>query len=354
MEVSSVSSNEDGRDRIARLTTGMWVSQALMAGCRLRIADHLVNGPLEVSELASRTNSNPCNLYRLLRALSSVGIFEEMPVQKVFRNNELSELLTSDHPSGMKYWVELYDHESWTAWGNLFEAVKQGRSAMECSTSCNIFEFLSRPDHAERASTFDKAMQAKSKLYLERFDAAVFAGFKKIIDIGGGLGTFLQKILDEHPEVTGVVFDQADMIARALQCRSTPPGEASRLSFESGNFFEEVPAGGDAYVLKWILHDWDDDSCRKILTTCRQAMIRGCGPSELVSKRLFILDRIVPTGNTFSHSKWFDLNMMVICPGRERMLEEFESLLASSGFKLVNVILLELESNAVLQCTIVV
>jgi hypothetical protein len=315
-------------ERVRRLVMGFRATQLVHVAARLGIADLLRDGPQDASALATAVRAHPRALYRLLRALASLGLFAETPEGR-FQLTSLGELLRGDAPGSLRPLALLYGEDwVWRAYGGVFHSVMTGRPAFEHVHGQGLFDYLQR--HPEAAASFDYGMTA----YSEQEAAAIlgtydFADAGTIVDIGGGAGALLASILTAHPRARGVLFEQPGVIDRARDLM-TRAGLVERCATEGGDFFERVPSGGDLYVLKSVLHNWDDADGAAILRACRSAMHSRA--------RLLIIERVIPEGNEPSEAKLFDINMLVMLSGLERTVDEYRTLLRSGGFDLTRVI----------------
>ncbi|MFN2540569.1 MAG: methyltransferase, partial [Chthoniobacterales bacterium] len=218
--------------------------------------------------------------------------------------------------------------EHYPAWGELLHSVRTGEIAFDRAFGMPVWKFFSQnPDNAQ---TFNDAMTG---LTLAVNDAVIssydFSAIRTIVDIGGGHGSLLASILEAHPKMKGVLFDAPPVIDGA-QSRFQSEGLANRCELVAGDFFASVPLGGDAYILKWIIHDWDDERCIKILKNCHRAMTED--------GKLLLVEAVVPRGSELHFSKFMDLNMLVMTGGRERTADEYRTLLEASGFKLTRIV----------------
>jgi hypothetical protein len=294
---------------LMRLINGYQVAQAIHVAAALGIADELADGPRAVGELASVTATHAGALQRLLRALAAVEVVREED-DGTFGLTALGEALRG--PAGS--WAAFIGRPAhWTAWGHLLHSVQTGENAFRALHGVDVWEY--RAEDPEEAAVFDAAMTGLSR----RVNAAVaeahdFGRYGVIVDVGGGRGALLSSILARHPGVRGVLFDQSAVVAGA---------EADGFEIIGGSFFESVPEGGDAYLLKSVLHDWEDEPAIQILRVCRRAA--RSGTALLVIERQFALPA----------TKLSDLNMLVGPGGRERTAEEYASLLAAAGYELV-------------------
>jgi hypothetical protein len=313
---------------LLRLTYGAWIAQAIGVAARLRLADLMVRGPQSVDALANATGTHPSTLYRLLRALASTGVFVENE-EGAFALTPLAEGLRSDVDGSLQAICVLRTEPwAWDAWGDLLHSVTTGESAIRHVHGSDLFGYLD--EHPETQARFNQAMVSLSSTEIASILAAYdFSGFPTIADIGGGKGALLAAILSAYPLAQGILFDQPSTISGAGALLEQA-NVADRCVAVAGSFFEDVPEGGDLYLLKSIVHDWNDDRAELILRTCRQAMAPRA--------RLLLIERVIPPGNTPSFAKWMDLNMLIVADGRERTEAEFASLLDRTGFVLQRVI----------------
>jgi hypothetical protein len=318
------------RPRVAllQLLNGAWITQALHAAAKLRLADVLAAGPLPVEELAQRAGTDPQSTGRLLRTLAMFGVFTEVEPDH-FSLTPMSEHLRSDRPDSLYHWAIMQGEGwHWDAWGGLAENVRTGRTAFELAHQLPLFQFL---DQEPGASTlFNSAMAEMSSLAVKAIVQSYdFSAFRRVVDVGGGEGILLQHVLEAHGAVHGVLFDRPAALAQARARFQGTPLEG-RIEYQSGSFFETVPAGGDAYLMKHILHDWNDAQASQLLRVCRAQLPR--------QGRLLAIEYVLPPGDAFSPGKLLDLEMLVVCGGRERTLEHWKSLMAHNGLTLERVI----------------
>jgi hypothetical protein len=317
----------DARSDLLHLILGFQVSQAIHVVATLGLADHLASGPRTSGELAAATGTHPPTLYRLMRALASAGIFHETE-DRQFELTAIGQLLRSDVSGTQAPIAQMVGRTSyWQAWGNLLHTVRSGDTAFEHVHGTGVWEH--RANDPEEADVFDRAMASFTDLSATAIvEMCDFGRFATIVDVGGGDGTFLARILAVHPRVQATLFDQPHAIARAAASFASL-GLSSRCQTIAGSFFVGVPEGGDAYLLKNILHDWDDAAAIDILRACRRAM--------KPDSRLLVFEYVVGPPNTGPRGKFADLNMLVITGGLERSREEFELLFGRAGFRLNSV-----------------
>jgi O-methyltransferase domain/Dimerisation domain len=317
-------------DAMLERIAAYWQSQLVYVAAKLGIADVLVDGPLTVEEIAARVGAHPAYLKRVLRALASLGVFAADPHGR-FHLTRLAQTLRSDHPESLRdFALMLVDDYNWSAWGALEHAVKTGNTAFEHVHGSPAFPWMQA--HPEKEKIFSASMASISVME----NAAVarsyaFGKLGKVVDVGGAHGHLLATILRSYVKLRGVLFDQPQVIAEAAKAGyTTAPDVGSRCEVVSGDFFESVPPGADGYVLKYIMHDWDDDKCVRILQNCRKAM----GDDG----RVLVVDHVVAAGNRFDWGKLVDINMMVMLGSKERTKDEFRQLFTRAGLRLKRII----------------
>ena len=315
---------ESAAEALRRLVDGYQVSQAIHVAATLGIADLLADGPRTADDLSTLSDSHAASLYRLLRALASVGVLHEDDDRR-FALTDLGHCLRSDAPEPVGGWAEYIGRPyRWESWAYLIHSVRTGENAFRAAHGVDVWEYWSRAP--EEGAILDRAMTHGSlATHRALLDAYDFGRFGTVVDIGGGQGAFLAALLAEHPAMKGVLFDQRQVVEAAGELLGIA-GVADRCEVVAGSFFETVPAGGDAYVLQGILHDWTDDDAAAILRVCRQAVARDAA--------LLVLERELGGPNENRDAKFADLNMLVGPGGRERTLTEYGGLFAASGFEL--------------------
>ena len=323
---------------LMNLTAGKWVSQAIAVAAELGITDLLKDGPMTTADIARTANASEDGVYRLLRALGSVGLFAETG-NRSFRLTPLGRLLRTDSPQALGGYARFTGHDStWRPWGELRHSVRTGEPAFDHVFAMPIFEYFAKMP--ESAAVFDAAMTSistlESKAVVSAYD---FSGINTLVDVAGGHGLMIMTILKANRRMRGILFDLPHVTAGAtatLQRGSV----ADRCQIVSGDFFASVPEGGDAYVLKHIIHDWDDERATQILRNCHRAM--------QPSGKVLIVDAVIPPGNSAHFGKLLDLEMLVLTPrGRERTQGEFRELLKRSGFRLRRVVSTETHLSVV-------
>jgi hypothetical protein len=305
------------------MITGYWLSQAIYAAAKFGIADLLKNGPLPVEVLAQKTTTNPDALYRLLRALASAGIFAEGPPRH-FSLTPLAEPLRANVPDSKRALALMSGDEQFQAWTEIVYSIQTGKKAFDKVFGQPIFDYLG--EHLDKAQIFDAAMVGihgrESAAVQEAYD---FSGINSITDIGGGNGSQLIELLKANPGIRGTLFDLPHVIERA-KSNVAAAGMSDRCQLIAGSFFESVPAGADAYFMRHIIHDWEDEKSLTILRNCHRAM-----PAH---GRLLLVESVIPPGNEPFGGKFLDLVMLLIPGGKERTEVEYRALFQQAGFTL--------------------
>ncbi|MEP7010632.1 MAG: methyltransferase [Acidobacteriota bacterium] len=304
--------------------SGTGQTQAIRTASRLAIADRLGHGPQTAAALAEEVGADADALHRTLRALASSGIFR-LDTQGRFSNNRLSEALRSDR-AAVGPVAEYFGSEATvTAWADLIRTVETGENAFPRIYGQSIWTWFD--EHPNDLATFAAAMGAITEMYAPTVAAnPAFGRIARLADLGGGRGTMLAAILRRHPNLRGVLVDAPGVLDQALPYLERQ-GVLDRVERVPGNFFVEAPSGCDGYLLKQVLHDWDDERCRTILATCRRAAAPGA--------KLLVVESIVERNEAAGFGAKVDLHMLVACDGgRERSREEFRRLLEASEFAL--------------------
>lgn len=310
------------------MTSGYWISQSIYAAAKLGIADLLKDGAKNCEELATSTGTKARSLYRVMRALAQVGVFAEKQ-EGSFSLTPLSACLQSDIPGSVRALAILFGEEQYKAWGDILHSVRTGESSFEHLFGMPVFEYYAKNPEAEK--TFNAAMtsgsDAEKAAVTQTYD---FSNIRKLVDIGGGQGSFISSILKANPTLQGVLFDLPSVVEGAPNVISAE-GVAERCEIVGGSFYESVPSGADAYILKHVLHDWDDETSLTILKNCHSAIDEN--------GKLLVVEQIVPPGNEPALAKFMDVNMMMLHPGGcERTEAEYQALFEAAGFKLTKVI----------------
>jgi hypothetical protein len=309
-------------DRLVGLINGFQISQAIYVAVMLNIPDLLANGRRSSEEIAMMTECDGNALYRLMRALAAVGIITEMG-NRTFELTALGAGLRTSAAESRRAWVAFaLTPAHWAAWGNLLHGVRTGETPFRHVHGLGVWDYRKR--HPAEGKLFDLAMRERSSCFgRELADHYDFGCFERIGDIGGGDGSLLAALLTNCPKATGVLFDLPHVVANATTVFSQA-GVLDRSVIAAGDFFQEVPAGLDAYLLKHILHDWEDSEALSILRACRNGMKNDA--------KLLVIERLLAPPNHGLEGKLSDLNMLVNAGGRERRREEFYALLGEAGF----------------------
>lgn len=319
--------NDQAGYKLAGMITGYWVSQAVYVAAKLEIADKLASGPQTAADLAKQSGTHAPSLYRLLRALASVGVFRETTSQ-TFENTEVSTLLRQDIPGSQRPMALMMCEEHYFAWGELLYSVQTGEGSFRKRYGMPVFEYLGQ--NPEAAKLFDQAMTSihgrETQPMVASYD---FGQFNTVVDIGGGNGTLISAVLEQYPNVQGTLFDLPHVIERARQ-HLAGSSVLPRLKFAAGSFFEAVPTGADAYVMRHIIHDWYDDKCQTILNN----IVKVMKPTS----KVLVIESVIQPGNDEDWGKWLDLTMLTIPEGKERTAEEYSELFASVGLKLTSIV----------------
>ncbi len=306
------------------------IARCLYVVAESRIPDLLRNGSRSVEDLASETGLDPDALYRVLRTLSSVGFFRETEGRR-FALTRLSECLRDDAAGSMLPTAQ-YVGADWiyAGWSEVMKTMRNGKTHHENNHGMPFFAWYdSKPEYRR---IFDHAMTSMSAMAIPTITAAYdFSSLNTIVDVGGGEGGLLAAILRTAPHLKGILFDLPHVITKAQEVGLLSPVDvAPRVTMIGGDFFDGIPAGHDAYVLKWILHDWNDADASRLLATCHRAM-RGSG-------KLLIVEMLVGKKNRLSLAKISDIGMLVLTGGRERTELEYRELLRHAGFVLRRVV----------------
>jgi predicted O-methyltransferase YrrM len=309
------------------MINGFWISQALHVAATLGLADLLRDGPKTVQDLATRCAAHGPSLYRLLRALASIGVFAEDSWGR-FELTPLAEHLRTDVPSSHAAWAIWSGQKpTWTMWGELLHCIRTGEGGFSNAYGTSVWDFYAA--HPEQNAIFNAAMTGTSRAEAESLaDSYDFSQINTLVDVGGGEGVLLSALLAANPAMRGTLFDQPHVVGGAKAVLDAA-GVAHRSEILSGDFFAAVPAGAAAYVLKSIVHDWDDAQAETILRNCRRAL----SPDG----RVLVIERVIPSGNEFHPSKLGDLLMFVMYGGRERTAEDFAKLYARVGLRLTSI-----------------
>jgi hypothetical protein len=310
---------------IVRLAFGFAVSQALRVAADIGIADRLAAGERSVDDLAAETGSHAGALYRVMRLLAAEGVFRETDGRR-FGLTEIGEALRSDRRSSPLDMIRMLNREPYLACARLGHSVRTGLPAFDEVFGKSRFDWLD--DHPDEAALFQSAMIAFNQGSNDAVaDAYDFGPYSRVVDVGGGHGQLLSAILARYPHLSGVLFDLPSGVEAA---RSGVGGSLPRTEFVAGSFFESVPEKADVYVLKKVIHDWNDEKAIVILRNCRNAMTP--------QGRVLLAEAIIPAGNEPNPIKFADINMLVVTGGLERTQAEYAALLAEAGLRLQRII----------------
>lgn len=321
-------SDDSAASALWRLIDGFKVSQAIHAAASLGVADRIAEGARASDEIADAAGADRGAVYRLLRALAAHGVLREDEGRR-FSLTAMGECLRSDaDPSLSPYAVLIGQPYYWQAWGQLLHAVQTGENAFRSVHGATTWTY--RQQHPDQNAVFNAAMTANSRRVDRAIvDACDFSRFPRVADIGGGEGSLLAAVLAACPATRGVLVDRPHVVASAAPLLAAA-SVAERCEVVGGDFFEDIPGGCDAYILKFVLHDWDDTNAGRILRGCRRAM-----PQE---GRLFIVERIIGPPDHDPAAARSDLNMLVVQGGRERTRPEFDALLAGAALRVADVL----------------
>jgi hypothetical protein len=319
---------EAARRALGQMIGGYHVSQLVHVAARLGLADRMKDGPQRSEELAPEVGANARALHRLMRALVEIGLMTEGEDGR-FDLTPVGRWLQEDAPNSLRAAALCYGDAFYRAWALLLHSVRTGETAFEKVLGMPFFDYYCA--NPEAGEAFNGTMATLSRVIAGAVVAAYdFSGIRTIVDIGGGHGALLAAVLKANPPMKGILFDLPVVIESARPSIEAE-GLADRCELVAGDFFEAVPAGGDAYLMKWIIHDWDDERAVRILESCRRAMGN--------SSRLLLVEAVMPerlaSGPINARS---DINMMVLTGGCERTEPEYRALLAAAGFRLTRVI----------------
>jgi hypothetical protein len=315
--------------QMLELIVGYWVSQMIYVAAKLGLADHMQE-PTTVAALAERTKTHAPSLFRMMRALAGAGVFTERADGK-FELTPLGAMLRSNVPGSMRgFALMMIEKYNWDSWQELTYSITTGGVALEKALGMKAFEFLEH--HPEHARIFGESMSSLSAseqpAIVQAYD---FSRFKKIVDVGGSHGSLLCAILAANPKLHGVLYDNPRVIADAKKAPHVTRKEvAGRVELAGGDFFESVPSGADAYIMKYILHDWNDELSHTLLSNIRKSIDKN--------GTLLAVDNVIPAGNDPHWGKLLDINMLVLTGGKERTEKEFRELYRRAGFELTRVV----------------
>lgn len=325
--------------KMYELISGYWLACCIRTVAQLDIADHLLNGPQTLKELAKETESDERSLYRLLRVITGAGIFYERE-DGAFELNDFGATLLTDVPGSVKPWALANLGEHYPAFGELAYGIQTGKVPFELAHGMPVWEYYKQ--HPEEGANLAKAMAGMSGAVVETITETYdFTPYKTIVDVGGGNGALMFSVLNASPESTGIILDEPYVIEQTVQF--IPEDLKERCAVMGGSFFEEIPAGADLYMTKWVIHDWNDDEAVQILKNIHQVMPAG--------GKLLIIDSVIPddSRNTPHAGKLLDINIMAMTTGKERTLGEFRSLLERSGLNFIRLIETDTEISGIVE-----
>jgi hypothetical protein len=310
------------------LISGYWISQAIGVAAELGIADLLADGPRRTAELAQATGSHSQALYRLLRALASVGVFTEVDSQ-TFALTPLAEGLRTAAPASLRERaLQMCGDVSWRTWGQLSYSIRTGKPAFKQVHGMDPWEY--RAQNPELDARFNASMTSLANQAASAVVGAYdFSQLHTFVDVGGSHGALLIEILRANPSIRGVLFDLPHVVEGAREPLRAA-GLLERCDIVAGDMFDQIPAGGDAYVLSRVIHDWDDEHAVAALSNCRRVMNE--------SSKLLVVEEVIPAGDVPSYGKLSDLNMLIAPGGQERTEAEYRALYAAAGFTVTRLI----------------
>jgi len=307
---------------------GFALSRSIAVAAQLGIADLLKDGPKSPDELAQAVGAHPRSLYRMLRALAGVGIFKEGGDER-FSLTPLGEPLCNDAPESLRAFAALMaDEVNFEVWAQLPYSIQNGKPVAPHKFGMPWFAWLEQ-NPVEGKAFHDAMTSLSAGAVAAVLGAYDFSGINKLVDVGGGHGLLLASILSKYPNMTGLLYDAPTVISGAKEVLAAH-GVADRCEAVGGDFLKSVPAGGDAYILKHIIHDWSDEDCLMILSHCRAGMTAG--------GKVLIVEMVIPERNVPAISKFLDLEMLLFLTGCERTEAEYRSLLDGAGFELTRIV----------------
>jgi O-methyltransferase domain len=317
-------------EQLFQLCLGYLAPICLNVVTHLSVADEIAHGPKHVDEIARATSVNSDALYRVLRAVSTVGVFQEVEPRR-FAQTPMSDLLRRDHPQSVRPFVLFFpDPLHFRCYSNLMHSVRTGETTAKPTLGKELFEYLR--EHPEESEIFNAAMVNVTQMFippvLEAYD---FSGTRTLVDIGGGHGSVVGAILKKYPHMKGILFD-LDHVVEGASAHLKAEGVADRCEIQSGDFFKAVPAGGDTYIMKNIIHDWDDERSINILKNIA-SRLKGNPLGKVV-----LLEFALSSGSEPQVGKWADIEMLALPGGRERTEQEYRELFKRSGLRLTRVV----------------
>jgi len=315
--------SDNPQQLVMQIGIGYALSSVLHVATKLDIADKLANGPKSTADLAKSSGVLEAPLYRALRALASVGIFKEVG-DRTFENTPASDVLRTNHPQSLRKMAEfICEPFHFRTYAETLYSLQSGKPAGEKVAGMPLFEYF--PKNPELGELFNDAMtNFSASLVPAILEAYDFSGINTIVDVAGGHGMVVRSIVQKYPSMRGILFDMPHVIERAQR--------ADRLELIAGDFFKSVPSGGDAYVMKHIIHDWDDEHATMILKNIKTAM------GGNANARVLLFESVIKPGNDPDFAKILDIEMMLFPGGKERTDAEYAQLFAAAGFKLSRIV----------------
>jgi enamine deaminase RidA (YjgF/YER057c/UK114 family) len=314
--------------QLIQMGNAFWVSRMIYVAAQLGLADRLAGGPKTAEELAGPTKSHTRSLFRLMRALASLGVFTQSADGK-FGLTEMGQALRSEAPGCARSSIlALAGPLAWSVWAEFPYSIATGETGMEKVHGMGIFDYFAKDP--ELAGHFSAAMVGFHGGEPPAVAAAYdFSPFGTVVDVGGATGNMLCAVLAKHPKVKGVLYDLPHVVEDA-PALIKERGLSDRIRIESGSFFERAPAGGDAYILSHVIHDWDEEECLTILGHVKRAMNPGA--------KVLLVEMVLPEGSEFHPGKLLDLVMLTVPGGEERTPKEYAALLAKAGLRMTRVV----------------
>jgi hypothetical protein len=313
---------EDAEATLLRLIGGYRVTQAIYVVTKLGIPDSLAASPKDAATLATQVGAHPDHLFRVLRALTTVGVLT-MDDRERFSLTDVGLLLRKLPGGSMADPAIFAGEEPYRAWGDLFYSVTSGETAFDHAYGMGHFDYLA--SHPDPSATFNRLMAWSVGVAGDPLEGFDLSPYKLMVDVGGGKGALLASALRAHPGLRGILFDRAAAVEEAPSLLQQL-GVADRCEIRTGSAFEEVPSGGDVYVMSRVLHDWPDEKALLMLANCRKAMSKG--------GVLLLVEGVLPSAAASPARAWLDLVMMVMTGGRERTESEWRALLGKAGFSM--------------------
>ena len=312
----------DVYQQMTAMMTSHWVSQAVRAVADLSLADHLAAARLTAAEIAEREGSAPTTTFRLMRACVAIGLLTA-DANGRFGSTPLLQTLRKDTPGSLRdLALAMTQPSQWLPLNEFVTSVRTGQSQVSAALGMDFFDYLEQ--HPSQAREFSAGVGSTTALWAaDAAEAIDTTGVKLAVDVGGATGSLLQLLQEANPELRGIVFDRPNIVDDAV-AEIARAGLAERTAVVGGDFFESVPPA-DLYLLKFILHDWDDERAITILRRCRDAMIPG--------GKVAIVEMVVGEPSDPGFGALMDINMLAVSPGQERSLEEYDALLAAAGLR---------------------